>query len=132
VAAPPETHLSDGPAVADAERAALAAKNRRAVAWLGFMVLLGAAWVTVSALLGTITGRYQVDGILGVILGLYVSSFPARHFADLLIYWKIESNRFPTRTSLGWWIALNAVVLLVGWLVIVFAAARFTAGSART
>jgi hypothetical protein len=127
VAAPPEAHLNDGPASADPERAALAAKNRRAVAWLGGMALLGAAWVIVSILLGTITGRDQADGIVGVILGLYVSSFPARHFVDLLVYWKTEANRFPTRTSLGWWIALNAVVLLAGWLVIVFAAARFTA-----
>ncbi|MCX7029203.1 MAG: hypothetical protein NTU62_03680 [Spirochaetes bacterium] len=124
--------MSDGPAAVDPERAELAAKNRRAIAWLGLMVLAGAAWVVVSILLGTITGRYQADGIIGVILGLYISSFPARHFVDLLIYWKTEARRFPTRRSLGWWIALNAAVLLVGWLVIVFAAARFTAGSART
>jgi hypothetical protein len=116
-----------GPAAPDSDRAALAAKNRRAIAWLGLMALLGAGWVAVSMLLGTITGRTQADGIIGVILGLYVSSFPARHFVDLLIYWKTEANRFPTRRSLGWWIALNAAVLLAGWLVIVFAAARFTA-----
>jgi hypothetical protein len=68
-----------------------------------------------------------VDGILGVILGLYVSSFPARHFVDLLIYWKTEQARFATRRLLGWWIALNCTVLLDGWLVIVVAVARFTA-----
>ena len=72
-----------------------------------------------------------VLGIVGIILGLYVSSFPARHFVDLLIYWKTEGARFPTRRSLGWWIAENAGVLLVGFLVIVFAAARFTAGPVR-
>ncbi len=112
----------------DPQRTALAVKNRRAVAWLGGMVLLGASWVIASILLGTITGRTPADGIIGVILGLYVSSFPARHFVDLLVYGKTEANRFPSRRSLGWWIALNAAVLLVGWLVIVFAAARFTAG----
>ncbi len=115
------------PSAADPQRAAIITKNRRAVIWLGCLVLLGAAWVVVSILLRTITGRSQIDGIIGVILGLYISSFPARHFVDLLIYWKTESVRFPTRTSLGWWIAGNAVVLLAGWLVIVFAAARFTA-----
>jgi hypothetical protein len=81
----------------------------------------------VSSIVGTITGSRQADGIVGIILGLYVSSFPARHFVDLLMYWKTEGARFPTRRSLGWWIALNAGVLLVGFLVIVFAAARFTA-----
>jgi len=127
VAAAQTAHVNEVPHTEDPRRAALTAKNRRAIAWLVVMVLLGAAWVVVSILLGTVTGRYQADGIIGVILGLYISSFPARHFVDLLIYWKTEANRFPTRTSLGWWIALNAAVLLVGWLVIVFAAARFTA-----
>lgn len=92
------------------------------------MAGLGAAWVAVSTLLRTITGTARADGIVGVILGLYVSSFPARHFVDLLIYGKTEAVRFPTRGLLGWWIALNGFVLVVGWLVIVFAAARFTAG----
>lgn len=112
---------------ADRDRAALAARNRRDTAWLGAMAAFGAAWVAVSAILGSITGRHQVDGIVGIILGLYVSSFPARHFVDMLIYWKTEGTRFPTRRSLGWWIALNSSVLLVGFLTIVFAAARFTA-----
>jgi hypothetical protein len=130
VAAPPEAHLSAvaGPG-ADRDRAAMAAKNRRDAAWLGAMAALGAAWVAVSALLGSVTGRHQADGIVGIILGLYVSSFPARHFVDMLIYWKTEGARFPTRRSLGWWIALNGAVLLVGFLTIVFAAARFTAGT---
>jgi hypothetical protein len=116
-----------GPAAPDDDRRALSARNRRAVAWLGFVALLGAAWIAVSVLFATITGHAQADGIIGVILGLYVSSFPARHFVDLLIYWKTEGARFPTRRLLGWWIALNTAVLLDGWLVIVFAAARFTA-----
>jgi hypothetical protein len=127
VAAPQTPHLSESPHAADPQRAELAVKNRRAIAWLAGMTLLGAAWIVVSILLGTVTGRSQADGIIGVILGLYVSSFPARHFVDLLIYWKTEANRFPSRRFLGWWIALNAAVLVVGWLVIVFAAARFTA-----
>ena len=130
MAAPPEAHLSgtSGGAAVDHDRAALAARNRRDAAWLGAMAVLGAAWVAVSVILRTITGSRQVDGIVGIILGLYVSSFPARHFVDLLIFWKTEGPRFPTRRSLGWWIAGNAGVLLVGFLVIVFAAARFTAG----
>jgi hypothetical protein len=122
VAAPPEAHLSRTAGSGGA------ARNRRDSAWLGAMAAVGAAWVGVSALLGSITGGHQADGIVGIILGLYVSSFPARHFVDMLIYWKTEGARFPTRRSLGWWIALNGGVLLVGFLTIVFAAARFTAG----
>ena len=116
---------------ADPDRAALAARNRRGAAWLGAMAALGAAWVTCSALLGSITGRHQVDGIIGIILGLYVSSFPARHFVDLLIYGKTELARFPTRRALWWWVALNGSVLLAGFVTIVYAAARFTAAGTR-
>jgi len=130
VAAPPEAHLSgtSGHAAVDPDRAPLAARNRREAAWLGAIAALGAAWGAVSSIVGPITGSRQADGIVGIILGLYVSSFPARHFVDLLIYWKTEEARFPTRRSLGLWIALNAGVLLVGFLVIVVAAARFTSG----
>jgi hypothetical protein len=137
VAAAAKAHVSAGPRAAktpatdppavDPQRAAIITKNRRAFLWLGGMVLLGTAWLVVSIRLGSLTGRSPADGIIGVILGLYISSFPARHFVDLLVYWKTESVRFPTRKSLGWWIAYNAFVLLVGWLVIVYAAARFTA-----
>ena len=105
-------------------------RNRRAVAWLAGMALLAAAWLAGSALLGSITGRHEADGILGVVLGLYISSFPARHFVDLLIYWRTEGTRFATRRGVAWWLVLNAVVLLAGWLVIVSAAARFTARAA--
>ena len=117
MAPPPEAHLSGS--------------IRRDAAWLGAMAALGAGWVAISAVLGTITGHHQADGIVGIVLGLYVSSFPARHFVDLLMYSKIEGARFPTRRTLGWWIALNAGVLLAGFLTIVFAAARFTAAPAR-
>ncbi len=128
MAAPPEAHLRGTAAAgADRDRAALAAKNRRDAAWLGAMAALGAGWIALSLALGAITGSRQADGIVGIILGLYVSSFPARHFVDLLIYWKIEGARFTTRRSLAWWLVLNGGVLLVGFLTIVVAAARFTA-----
>lgn len=138
MAAPAEAHLNGGGTgdrgrvgAVDRDREAIRARTRRDVAWLAAMAGLGAAWVAVSVLLGSITGRHQADGIVGIILGLYVSSFPARHFVDLLIYWKTELARFPTRRALGWWVALNGAVLLVGFVTIVYAAARFTAGAPR-
>jgi hypothetical protein len=117
--------------VAAAAEAHLNRDVRRDVARLAAMAGLGAAWVALSLVLGSITGRHQVDGIVGIVLGLYVSSFPARHFVDLLIYGKTELARFPTRRALGWWVALNAGVLLAGFVTIVYAAARFTAGGPR-
>lgn len=138
MAASPEAHLNgrgaDDPGregAVDRDRAAMRSRTRRDVAWLAAVAGLGAAWVGISVLLGAVTGRHQVDGIVGIVLGLYVSSFPARHFVDLLIYWKTELARFPTRRALGWWVALNGGVLVVGFVTIVYAAARFTAGGPR-
>jgi hypothetical protein len=81
--------------------------------------------VTLAA--GGLEGGAWWEGILGVILGLFVCSIPARHFLDLLIYWRVEGTRFRTRGALSWWVAANAAVLAAGWLVIVVGTTRFTA-----
>ena len=67
------------------------------------------------------------DGVIGVVLGLFICSLPVHHFLDLLIYWRIEEARFRKRGALPWWIAGNAVVLAAGWLVIVVGVTRFSA-----
>ncbi len=89
------------------------------------MAALSASYIGLSMALRTLTGRGRVDGIIGVVLGLYVCSHPARHFLDMLLYWRIERPRFPTRKAISWWITLNSLVLFVGWLVIAFGVTRF-------
>jgi hypothetical protein len=88
-----------------------------------------ASYLGVTAAAQGPTGLSWWDGVLGVVLGLFVCSLPVRHFLDLLLYWRIEGSRFPSRGARAWWIALNALVLGAGWLVIVVGATRFmTAG----
>ena len=103
-------------------------ENMRGVAKLAAMALLSAAYLGLAAFRRTFTGRSALDGILGVVIGLYVCSLPARNFLSLLIYWRTEGIRFRTRRQLFWWLALNAVILISGWLVIVVGTTRFTAG----
>ncbi len=67
------------------------------------------------------------DGVLGVVLGLFICSIPVRAFLDLILYSRIQGTGFRTRRALSWWIAANAAVLAAGWLVIVIGMTRFTA-----
>jgi hypothetical protein len=84
------------------------------------------AWLGITAAFDPLAGRAELEGIIGVVLGLFVCSLPARHFLDLLIYWRTEGNRFRGQGALAWWLAANALVMLVGWLTIVIGATRFT------
>jgi hypothetical protein len=79
------------------------------------------AWVTYLP-----TGVTLFDGSVGVILGLYICSHPASNGIDL-IYLQRGGLR---RIVAGWagvgWLLLNAFIMFMGWIVIVFGAARFT------
>jgi hypothetical protein len=101
------------------------ARNARSIGQLGVMAAIAALYLGLLATLHRLSGISMLDGITGVVLGLFICSFPVRHFLDLLIYWKTEGHRFPTRRATGWWIAGNFAVLALGWLVIVTGATRF-------
>jgi len=70
----------------------------------------------------TITGLPRLDGIIGVLLGLFICSRPAANMLDLLF-----TRRGHTASS-EWsaigWLALNGLVLFVGWIVITIGAMR--------
>lgn len=93
------------------------------------LLVPAAAYLGLSANLSTLTGMTLLDGSIGVVLGLYICSHPAANGIDLFF---LERGGF-RRVASGWsglgWLALNALVMLAGWLVIVFGAARFTAPS---
>ena len=65
-----------------------------------------------------------VDGTIGVLLGLYICAHPAANGVDLIF---LERGAFRRATS-QWdgvsWVALNGLVLFVGWLVIVAGATQ--------
>jgi len=104
-------------------------RNLRDV-WI--LILLAAAcvcYLAALALIPLMPGFERIEGIVGVVLGLYVCAHPARHFMDLLLYRKIEGERFPSARSMAAWLALNGVVMLGGWVVIVAGVMRLTAGA---
>jgi hypothetical protein len=68
----------------------------------------------------TITGLPRLDGIIGVLLGLFICSRPAANYLDLLFSrGRTSSDRF-----LFGWLALNGLVIFVGWIVITIGATR--------
>jgi hypothetical protein len=87
-----------------------------AAAYLGWMFYLP-----------MLTGTTLLDGSVGVLLGLYICSHPAANGIDLLFLQRGAFRRVVKDSSGIEWLMLNALVMLVGWMVIVIGAARFMA-----
>ena len=68
-----------------------------------------------------------VDGSVGVLLGLYICAQPAANGIDLMFVQRGAVRRVMRQSSGIEWLMLNALVMLVGWFVIVLGAARFMA-----
>lgn len=89
------------------------------------LILVGILYLGLVVAMPTLTSVSLLDGSIGVVLGLFICSRPAGNAVDMLFY---ERGAFRRLTS-GWagigWLALNLLVLFVGWLVIVSGAMRF-------
>ena len=106
-----------GPLSPDRDRDA-----RRATPLLAVLVL-AAAYAALVLGLGTLTGNPTWDGIAGVVVGLYVCSHPAANAVDVIFYSRGLRGAWSRWSTLRW-LLLNAVVVVAGWLVIVFGATR--------
>jgi len=76
------------------------------------------------------TGLDRVDGSIGVLLGLYICSHPAANSIDLMFLERGKLRRILAGPGAARWLALNALVMLVGWFVIVVGASRLSARAA--
>ena len=83
--------------------------------------LVYSGWVQ---FLGTLTGTDQVDGIIGVVFGLYICSHPAAFMVDLLFFRRSTFDCFSSDRSLVLWLIFNLLILLVGWLAIFVGSTR--------
>jgi hypothetical protein len=75
----------------------------------------------------TLTGRYILDGIIGVVLGLYISSHPAAHLVEMLFYRQGMRYSFSSKRSVIGWLSLNILVLLISGMVIFVGTTRLIA-----
>src|SRR5512139_4018400 len=90
---------------------------------LGVVVLLAflyCGWIYTQR---TITGISRLDGVIGVLLGLFICSRPAANLLDLLFAQRGQAaaSEWPAVA----WLALNGLVMIVGWIVITIGATRF-------
>jgi hypothetical protein len=73
----------------------------------------------------TFTIGMLFDGSIGVLLGLYICSQPAANGIDVMFMQRGAFRRVVKHSSGVEWLLLNALVMIVGWFVIVLGAARF-------
>jgi hypothetical protein len=97
--------------------------TRRATV-LAVLLLVALAYSASILSATSLTGHPHLDGAIGIVLGLYVCSYPAANVVDMLFY-RRTSLRQPTSGWAGFgWVTLNGVVLLASWLLIAAGAAR--------
>jgi hypothetical protein len=70
------------------------------------------------------TGDDLVDGMTGILLGLFICSRPAANGIDLLFLERGAFKRIVSNRSGFAWFLLNSLVMVLGWLVISVGAAR--------
>jgi len=97
----------------------------RGSAALAGLLLLGLAYVAWLYYLRTLTGSDVADGVIGVLLGLYIASHPAANAIDLLFFRRHAAREIVAGTRGAIWLALNALALAVGWVDIWVGAVRF-------
>ena len=89
------------------------------------------AYLTWASSFRPLDGSPLVDGSIGVLLGLYICSHPAANGIDLMFLERGAFRREAARWSGVSWLALNGLVMFVGWLVIVAGATKvFARGGA--
>lgn len=74
----------------------------------------------------SLTGMTRIDGIIGALLGLYICSQGAANILDVLLFGGASGIQGLSRRALIVWLALNGLILFVGWIVIVIGTTRFT------
>jgi len=89
-------------------------------------MLLALAYSSLLYALGPLTGDVRMDGVIGIVLGLYVCSHPASNALDLLF---VEGGAgrpsASVESGVGWYL-LNLLVMLAGWLAVLLGIVQFT------
>jgi hypothetical protein len=83
------------------------------------LLLPAAAYLIWASYLRPVEGLGAAEGTIGVLLGLYICSHPAANGVDLIFLERGAFHRVASRWSGVSWLALNGLVLFLGWLVIV-------------
>ncbi len=102
-------------------------KRRHNYSLLGVLVLLAVFYTITIYFWRPLSNAHKVEGILGILLGLYICSKPAANLLDLLFDLLSKHLEPASGLRLVLWLVVNLALLLVGWFVITLGATRFTA-----
>jgi hypothetical protein len=99
-------------------------RRGRNIKKLWALVLLGIAYGGLLCFQDNLTDANNIEGIIGVLLGLYICSLPAAHAVDMLFFRRGGRGPFSSKRSAVMWVALNTLALLIGWAVIFIGTTR--------
>lgn len=99
-------------------------RRRRALP-LGTLLAIASIYGALISELGALHANILVDGTIGVVLGLFICSFPASAAIDLLYMDRLSFQRFAGDWADLTWAGLNLVVMAAGCMVTVVGATRF-------
>jgi hypothetical protein len=85
---------------------------------LSILGVLGIAYSGLVSSQHTVIGMNHLDGIIGVVLGLYICSHPAANLVDMFFYRRGIRHQFSSKRFALLWLALNVMVLFIGGIVI--------------
>jgi hypothetical protein len=101
-------------------------KRQRNTGLLFAALFIALAYGALLYFLRSLTGVTRLDGVVGIVLGVYICSHPAANIVDLIILGRTSLRQNLTRAAYFWWWVLNFMVLLTGIVVIFTGTLRFT------
>ena len=105
-------------------------KRRRSITTLFGLILLALVYGSLEYFQHTVTGATRLDGIIGVMLGLYICSVTAANVLDMFFEWSRNHRQDSAGLARQLWLPFNILTLFSGLVVIFMGAIQFTrAGS---
>ena len=103
-------------------------RTRRNSLLLWTLVLISATYLAWQYNWPAYTGDDSLDGIVGIVLGLFICSRPAANGIDLLFTERGALSQLVSTAEGLVWFLLNSLVMLMGWFVISIGASRLNHG----
>lgn len=96
-------------------------------AWLlGGLIILSGLYIGWLFFFDSISGLSQLDGSIGILLGLYICSRPAANVLDILMFMSADLRENIVSTNSGrLWLVLNLLTAVAAWGVIFMGVLRF-------
>ena len=103
-------------------------KHRHNAGFLWVLIFLTIIFGALFHYRTTLTGINEPDGLIGVWLGLYICSHPAADFLEIIVFRGNVQVWVSLSRSAVSWLALNMLVLLAGFILVMIGTTRFFSG----